>query len=54
MFGIEFENVSRIVNENSALQWLFGDGIVAYTVMSEIIEDLESEEIAGCSDIGVP
>ena len=54
MSGIKFEHVSNVVNENSALQWLFGDGVVAYTVMREIIEDLECEKIAGRSDIGIP
>ena len=52
--GVEFEKVSLIVDEDGALQWLFGGGIVADTVMGEIVKDLEREDVAGCTDVDVP
>ena len=54
MLGVEFVKVSGVVDEDGALQWLFGEGIVADTVMSEIVEDFESEEVARCADVGIP
>ena len=54
LLGVEFKKVSVVVNEDGALQWLFGGGIVADTVMGEIVKDLEREDVAGCTDVDVP
>lgn len=44
---VEFVEVAVVIDENGSLKGFFGEGIVADTVMSEVIKDLESEEKAG-------
>ena len=54
LFGIEFEKIARVIDENCALQWLLGERVIADAVVGEVVEDFQREEVAGSGDVGVP
>ena len=54
VLGIEFPEIATIVDEHGTLEGLFGEGVVAYTIVSEIIKDFEREEVAGRRHVGIP
>lgn len=52
--GVEFEEIAGVVDENSALERLFSNGVVADTVVGKIVKNFQGKEIAGCGDESVP
>ncbi len=52
--GVEFVEVAFVVDEDGALEGLFGEGVVADAVVGEVVEDFQGEEEAGGWDVGVP
>ena len=54
LLRVEFVKVSAVVDQNCALQRFFGKRVVADTIVREVVEDFEGEEIAGGQDEGVP
>lgn len=54
MLGIEFPEITTVVDEYGTLEGLFGERVVAYTIVSEVIEDFEREEVAGRRHVGIP
>lgn len=54
LLGVKFVKVASVVDEDGALEGLFGEGVVADTVMGEIVKDFQGQHIAGCGDVGVP
>ena len=54
VFCVKLVKVAAVVNEDGALEGLFGEGVVADAVVSEIVEDFKGEEVAGNGDISIP
>lgn len=54
VFGVKFVKFAAVVDEDGALEGIFGDGIVADAVVREVVEDFEGEEVAGDGDVGIP
>lgn len=45
-WGVEFVEVAVVVDEDRSLRGFLSDEIVADTVVGEVVEDLEGEEVA--------
>ena len=52
--GVELEKVPFVVDEDGALEGLFGEGVVADAVVGEVVEHFQSEEKAWRRGVGVP
>ena len=54
VLSVELVEVATVVDEDSALERLFGIWVVADAVVGEVVKDFEGEEIAGDGDVGFP
>ena len=54
VFGVEFVKVAAVIDQDGTLEGFFSDRVIADTVVGEIVENFEGEEIAWYGDVSVP
>ncbi len=54
VFGVEFVEITVVVDEEGALERVFGEGVVADAVVREIVEHFEGKKVTGDGDVCVP
>ena len=54
VFGVEFVKFSSTVDQDGALERLFGKMVVSNTIMRKIVEHFERQEVAGGGDVAIP
>lgn len=52
--GIELVEIASVIDEDCTLEGFFGERVIADTVVGEVVEDFQGQEVAGCRDVGVP